>query len=161
MAGEEEIFRVFATIHQVRIEDNPTYSSCSNVNCKKKVILGLNSTYNCFQCNNTSTNCIKRYILPVRISDTTMSKWATAFDEVAQTLMGTSADNFEASTSEARQTAAQGVLLKEFDMTCRVTTTETHRGVINKFTIIRLKPLDKISYINIKAQDLINATINS
>ena len=53
-----------------------TYEACNNPKCKKSTE-ALTKCMNCGIYNNTT---LKKFILPIEISDCTGSLWTTAFD---------------------------------------------------------------------------------
>jgi len=85
--------------------DNIYYSSCPT--CFKKVTeIGL-GTYNCVKCNTVLSRIEKRYIISLRISDYTNSQWATCFNNVAERILGISADELEKQTAGNKEKRMQ------------------------------------------------------
>jgi replication factor A1 len=81
-------------------KDDPSYmfySACKNKNkCKKKLVKDSDGYYRCEGCQETFNQCEFNYILSIKLQDFADCLWVTAFDEVANTLLGHSATTLHA-----------------------------------------------------------------
>jgi len=92
--GEKPTYvNVLATLSKInpqgKDEKAPWYSSCPK--CQKKVIGDESSGFNCDSCGWSGGECLYRYILPMVVNDGGGAQWTTAFNDIAEQLLGKSA----------------------------------------------------------------------
>lgn len=73
-------------------KDNCMYQACPTADCNKKVVDQGNGLYRCEKCNREFPNYKWRMILSVNIADHTDNQWVTCFQESAESVLGTKAD---------------------------------------------------------------------
>jgi len=103
MGEKPDFFVVKGTITFIRhdMEKPPWYNSCLMPECNKKVVPMSDNSWRCESCDKTFAEAPPRFILSFMCCDGTASNWLTAFNEVAQQLLGHTAQE----VSEFRQTA--------------------------------------------------------
>jgi len=99
--GQEKasFFNVQATILIINHADNAPlfYTACPAEGCNKKVIQDEQTNmWTCLKCQKNYPNSNARYILSVRIADTTLAQWATAFNDIGTQLLGEEANKIKA-----------------------------------------------------------------
>jgi replication factor A1 len=68
-------------------EQGPWYTACPTEGCNKKVVED-GGGWHCEKCNRTHPNCVRRYILNLSVADPTGRHYFTAFNDIAQPLLG-------------------------------------------------------------------------
>lgn len=102
----------------------PYYDACPTPNCNRKVTLNSStSRWRCENCNKDFAAPSPRYILSVQAVDATGEQWLTAFNDVAQTLLGQSAQTLsefkEAGNTTAYEKVFKDAIFKPYLMKCR------------------------------------------
>ncbi|KAJ3128932.1 Replication factor A protein 1 [Nowakowskiella sp. JEL0407] len=69
-------------------QDSFFYPSCTNAGCNKKVLDDGNGQFRCEKCSITTPTPDYRYMLQINLGDHSGSLWATAFNEVAEKIIG-------------------------------------------------------------------------
>ncbi|WOO77315.1 Replication factor A protein 1 [Vanrija pseudolonga] len=91
MTDKTDYFTTTATIMFIK-QETFSYPACANPDgCNKKVV-DEGSGWRCEKCDRTWEAPIHRYILSMNVMDYTGSFWITAFNEVAEQLLGVSAN---------------------------------------------------------------------
>lgn len=91
MTDKVDYFSTTATTQFIK-EETFSYPACANPEgCNKKVVDEGNA-WRCEKCDRTWPAPIHRYILSMHVMDHTGSFWSTAFNEVAEQVMGISAN---------------------------------------------------------------------
>jgi len=101
------VVKATVTFYRHEIEKPPWYLACPTLACNKKVIPDGNE-WICEKCQGRFTNASPRYILSLMCCDSTGSTWLTAFNDVAEIMLGHSA-------TELAELAAAGNRDKEFE----------------------------------------------
>lgn len=91
MTDKTDYFSVCATILYIK-QETFSYPACPGEGCNKKLI-DEGGEWRCEKCNRTYPSPVHRYILQMNVIDSTGSFWITGFNEVAEQIMGVSADN--------------------------------------------------------------------
>lgn len=94
MNGKSDFVIVHASINTIKHDLEPWYKSCPEEGCSKKVTED-NAQWRCESCNQVYSNYQPRYVLSMSISDYSGNKWCTAFNEAAETILGTDATTME------------------------------------------------------------------
>ncbi|TXT13513.1 hypothetical protein VHUM_00880 [Vanrija humicola] len=91
MSDKTDYFTTTATIMFIK-QETFSYPACANPDgCNKKVI-DEGSGWRCEKCDRSWEAPIHRYILSMNVMDYTGSFWITAFNEVAELILGVSAN---------------------------------------------------------------------
>jgi len=90
--GEAGYYSVCATVLQLKSE-NCLYQACPNGDCKKKVLDQQNGMYRCEKCNQEFPEFRWRILMQMNIADMTGNQWCTAFQEQAETILGTTCED--------------------------------------------------------------------
>ena len=102
----------------------PYYDACPTPNCNRKVTLNSStSRWRCENCNQEFPSPSPRYILSLQAVDATGEQWLTAFNDVAQILLGQSAQTLsefkEAGNTTAYEKVFKDAVFKTYLMKCR------------------------------------------
>uniref|UniRef100_A0A6B2L3J5 Replication protein A subunit n=1 Tax=Arcella intermedia TaxID=1963864 RepID=A0A6B2L3J5_9EUKA len=93
--GQEKavFFRTLATIMFIKHDENAPlyYLACPVEGCNKKVTEN-GQNWDCTKCGKTYPNYNARYVLSLRISDSSLSDWATAFSDSGVTILNRDAN---------------------------------------------------------------------
>jgi len=95
MGDKTDYFTTQGTIVFVK-QETFSYPACANPDGCNKKVLDEGSGWVCEKCNRTWPAPVHRYILQMNVMDYTGSFWITAFNEVAEQLMGISANDLMA-----------------------------------------------------------------
>ncbi|CAH8388066.1 unnamed protein product [Eruca vesicaria subsp. sativa] len=74
------------------------YRGCKT--CNKKVTEAMDSGYWCEGCQKKDDECSLRYIMAVKVSDSTGEAWFSAFNDEAEKMIGCTADELNMLKSE-------------------------------------------------------------
>lgn len=92
MTDKTDYFTTTATVMFIK-QETFSYPACANPDgCNKKVI-DEGGAWRCEKCDRTWPEPIHRYILQMNVMDHSGSFWITAFNEVAEQIMGISAND--------------------------------------------------------------------
>ncbi|XBW36073.1 hypothetical protein QEN19_001648 [Hanseniaspora menglaensis] len=72
-------------------QQNFFYEACATPDCLKKVT-NIGDAYSCEKCEKTHDTCLKRYTLNMQLIDPYDSIWVSCFNDVAEKLLGHTAD---------------------------------------------------------------------
>ncbi|XP_042217254.1 replication protein A 70 kDa DNA-binding subunit-like [Homarus americanus] len=89
---ESDFYKNKAYITLIR-HDNSVYAACPSDNCNKKVIDLNNGMYRCEKCGREYDTFQWRLMLQMNLMDCTNTVWATAFHDIAEEILGTTAEN--------------------------------------------------------------------
>ncbi|KAH9320205.1 hypothetical protein KI387_021974, partial [Taxus chinensis] len=96
--GKPLTFSTVATIIHINMSSF-SYPACTSIvnnqQCKKKLDQTANSSWYCQKCKHDVSHCDYKYALHFIIEDGTSTTWVTAFDEVATSIMGISAQELQ------------------------------------------------------------------
>lgn len=141
----DEKFPTRILITNVGTDRDPWYDSCPGDNCRKGVTLGEDSLYHCPSCTGPFESCLKRYILKLRISDYSGHTFATAFDEIAQEILGISANDLASYKTDGDSSQYEAILnsikFKEYLANIKVSPS-SNQLFQNNISIQRIYPLD-------------------
>eukprot|EP00042_Codosiga_hollandica_P049393 m.573309 g.573309 ORF g.573309 m.573309 type:complete len:407 (+) comp57876_c0_seq1:761-1981(+) len=84
-------FTLKATVMFIR-KDNALYKACPTDNCNKKVIEDGNGMYNCEKCKKETDKFKWRALISFAVGDATGQTWLSGFQEVAEALLGRTAE---------------------------------------------------------------------
>ena len=90
MGEKPDYFNVKATIIYIKHE-NPAYPSCSNGDCKRKVI-ETEEGWRCEHCEINHPKPRYRYVMSINVADHTGQMYLSCFDETGEIIMSMSAD---------------------------------------------------------------------
>ncbi|KAG9445573.1 hypothetical protein H6P81_011701 [Aristolochia fimbriata] len=98
--GQEKpvFFSLKAYVSFIKPDQTMWYRACKL--CNKKVTEALGSGYWCEGCQKNDAECSLRYILVVKISDSSGEGWVSVFNEQAEKVIGCTADELEKLKSE-------------------------------------------------------------
>lgn len=147
---EEGAYYVHGSIGLIKHDDPNTmwYTACKNTEkCKKKVSMESSGTYRCEACQESFTECERRYILSIRLHDSTGNLWAGAFDDVGVPLLGLKANDLHRmSSNEAERDQFENICFettcKQFDLTVRAKMNEGPSGMKPRYTLSFCTPFN-------------------
>eukprot|EP00606_Chrysophyceae_sp_TOSAG23-5_P000262 GSChrysophyteH2.ASY1.ANO1.713.1 assembled CDS len=115
------------SLFYLKTDNDPWYTACSTLDCKKKVMEDLEGKWRCEKCDKSMEKCTRRYILSAQMGDHSGSNWFSFFDNEAKQLLGISADDLHAIRHDAEGTGedrykeiAQEALFKQFIIKAKV-----------------------------------------
>jgi replication factor A1 len=108
-----EYFDVVATITHIAstMEKPPWYEACQKDSCNKKVTQS-DQGYFCEKCNDTYSSFSPRYIMRLNASDNTGTKWVTAFNDSAVSIVQAEAKTLHGYKEEGNTVAYDDVFKK-------------------------------------------------
>ena len=140
-------FNVLATITKInpstKSEQCIWYSSCPT--CQRKVVGEDGCGFNCEKCGWAGEVCVYRYMLPCVACDGGANQWLSAFNDMAEILVGMKAGELKAikdADQHAYEAVIDGAQWKRYVMTVRGKV-ETYQDVSKlKVHIIRAAPVN-------------------
>jgi len=133
-----------ATILATNRPQNHFYKSCGLNGCMKKVI-DENGYYHCDKCGNRSPCFQWRFMLSLCVADSTGEMWFTAFQEVAEKLIGLSTNElsqiFESDINQY-STLVSGLTFKTFNFRVGSKVDEYNNEKRIKSTCFSVTPID-------------------
>jgi len=96
--GKATYFMTQATIMNIKHDDDAPlyYLACPLEGCNKKVAQDeKTNTFHCSKCHKDYENCNTRYILSLRIADSSSTEFVSVFDDIAQLLLGFDANTIK------------------------------------------------------------------
>jgi replication factor A1 len=140
-------FNILATITKInpstKSEQSIWYSSCPT--CQRKVVGEDGSGFNCEKCGWAGEACVYRYMLPCVACDGGANQWLSAFNDMAEILIGKKAGELKAikdADQHAYEAIIDGAQWKRYVMTLRGKV-ETYQDVSKlKVHIIRAAPVN-------------------
>ncbi|XP_010423144.1 PREDICTED: replication protein A 70 kDa DNA-binding subunit B [Camelina sativa] len=117
--GEEKpvFFSTRAYISFIKPDQTMWYRACKT--CNKKVTEAMDSGYWCEGCQKKDQECSLRYIMAVKVSDSTGEAWFSAFNDEAEKIIGCTADELDKLKSEEGE-------VNEFQTKLKETTWSSH-----------------------------------
>ncbi|VVB17558.1 unnamed protein product [Arabis nemorensis] len=111
--GEEKpvFFSTRGYISFIKPDQTMWYQACKT--CNKKVTEAMDSGYWCEGCQKKDEECSLRYIMVVKVSDSTGETWFSSFNDEAEKIIGCSADELNKLRSEGGETNEFQTKLKE------------------------------------------------
>nr|CAD7397032.1 unnamed protein product [Timema poppensis] len=100
-SDKPDYFTCKAMVTMIRSE-NVVYKACPNGDCNKKVIDLGNNLYRCEKCNCEYPNYQYRLLIGVCLADWSTSLWVTCFNDVAQEILGATAQEVGLSENNNR-----------------------------------------------------------
>ncbi|PKA59761.1 hypothetical protein AXF42_Ash011885 [Apostasia shenzhenica] len=91
-------FSVKAYVSLIKPDQAMWYRACKA--CNKKVTDAIGSGYWCEACQKNEEQCSLRYIMVMKISDSTGEAWVSVFNEQAEKIIGCTADELDRIKSE-------------------------------------------------------------
>uniref|UniRef100_A0A1A9W3T9 Replication protein A subunit n=1 Tax=Glossina brevipalpis TaxID=37001 RepID=A0A1A9W3T9_9MUSC len=85
-----DYFQTKAVVYLIKSQ-NAFYKACPQPECNKKVIDENNGHYRCEKCNQAFPNFKFRLLVNMNIGDWTSNRWVTVFSDLAEQLLGRSA----------------------------------------------------------------------
>ena len=140
-------FNILATITKInpstKSEQSIWYSSCPT--CQRKVVGEDGCGFNCEKCGWAGEACVYRYMLPCVACDGGANQWLSAFNDMAEILIGKKAGELKAikdADQHAYEAIIDGAQWKRYVMTLRGKV-ETYQDVSKlKVHIIRAAPVN-------------------
>ncbi|GKV35510.1 hypothetical protein SLEP1_g43768 [Rubroshorea leprosula] len=98
--GEDKpsFFSIRAYVSLIRNDQAMWYRACKT--CNKKVTEAVGSGYWCEGCQKNDDECNLRYIMMLKVSDSSGDAWVSAFNEEAEKIVGCPADELDKLKSE-------------------------------------------------------------
>ncbi|GLT25192.1 hypothetical protein SLA2020_003370 [Shorea laevis] len=98
--GEDKpsFFSIRAYVSLIRNDQAMWYRACKT--CNKKVTEAVGSGYWCEGCQKNDDQCNLRYIMVLKVSDSSGDAWVSAFNEEAEKIVGCPADELDKLKSE-------------------------------------------------------------
>lgn len=130
------------------IRDNPTYPSCPQPDCNKKVTSTGNQWY-CAKCDASFPTPEYRYIMSACISDDCSSLWVQLFNDQAVTVLGGPAERYEEIKDDPNQLnlVHASACFKPYKFTISAKD-ELYNDVHKmRYTVRALKPVDPVERI--------------
>ncbi|XP_020596054.1 replication protein A 70 kDa DNA-binding subunit B [Phalaenopsis equestris] len=93
--GQEKpvFFSIKAYVSFIKQDQTMWYRACKT--CNKKVTDAVGSGYWCEACQKNDDQCSLRYIMVMKISDSSGEAWASVFNEQAEKIVGCTADELD------------------------------------------------------------------
>jgi len=143
-----DYYTVKASVVLLR-KENCLYTACPSEGCNKKVIDMNNGLYRCEKCNREYDTFNWRLMLSGNMADSTDNNWVTCFQDQAETLLSTTAqelgtmreadpDNFNKIFNDST--------FKDFTMKLRVKMETYNDESRLKTTVVAIEALDPVSY---------------
>ncbi|KAJ1928650.1 Replication factor A protein 1 [Tieghemiomyces parasiticus] len=141
-----EYFNVRSTVTYIRAE-NFAYPACPNEGCQKKVV-DNGGSWRCEKCDQSFPAPQYRYIMSVNTCDHVGQIWLQVFNEVAEQMLGKTANEME----ELKNTdnllfkqAFEVPLLKTFVFRCKAKAETYNETRKTRYTVMSAAPLDFVS----------------
>ncbi|CAH8270432.1 unnamed protein product [Arabidopsis lyrata] len=157
--GEEKpvFFSIRAYISFIKPDQTMWYRACKT--CNKKVTEAMDSGYWCEGCQKKDQECSLRYIMAVKVSDSTGETWFSAFNDEAEKIIGCTADELNNLKSEEGE-------VNEFQTKLKETTWSSHLFRISvsqqeynsekrqRITVRGVSPIDFAAETRLLLQDI-------
>ncbi|CDY23091.1 BnaC07g30960D [Brassica napus] len=131
--GEDKpvFFSTRGYISFIKPDQTMWYHGCKT--CNKKVTEAMDSGYWCESCQKKDEECRLRYIMVVKVSDSTGEAWFSSFNDEAEKIIGCSAD-------ELNKLRSEGGEVNEFQTKLKEATWSSHVFRISPFRLLKPKP---------------------
>ncbi|KAM7475686.1 hypothetical protein LguiB_022929 [Lonicera macranthoides] len=145
--GEEKpaFYSIRAYISLIKPDQTMWYRACKT--CNKKVTEAIGSGYWCEGCQKNDEECSLRYIMGLKVSDSSGEAWLSAFNDQAEKLIGCTADELDKMKSQEGEGNAYQLKLKEATwlqhlLRVSVTTQEYMSEKRQRITVRGVAPVD-------------------
>lgn len=151
--GDYLTFKGHFTFLKKDKEGGAWYTACPNKDepCRNrcKINQGTDGNYHCDRCNGTFPNCNHKWIFSATVADGMASSWVNIFDEQAQQLLGTSADDVFVQTEQGHNEHYDAVFAKaafsEWIFKCRVKEEDVNGEMRLKTQVVRMEPVNYVT----------------
>ncbi|KFK27878.1 hypothetical protein AALP_AA8G440900 [Arabis alpina] len=157
--GEEKpvFFSTRGYISFIKPDQTMWYQACKT--CNKKVTEAMDSGYWCEGCQKKDEECSLRYIMVVKVSDSTGETWFSSFNDEAEKMIGCSADELNKLRSEGGETNEFQTKLKEATWSSHifrvsVTQNEYNGEKRQRVTVKGVAPIDFAAETRLLLQDI-------
>ncbi|RKP40040.1 putative replication factor-A protein 1 [Dimargaris cristalligena] len=148
--GEKpDYFSTRGTITYIKA-DNFAYPACPNDGCQKKVV-NNGSAWRCEKCDQSFPNPQYRYIMTINTCDHAGQIWLQCFNEVAEQLLGITANELEAlreSDPTAFKQTIEAPLLKTYLFRCKAKAENYNDSRKVRYQIFTASPIDFVQESN-------------
>ena len=150
--GDYLCFKAHFTFLKKDKEGGAWYTACPNKDepCRNrcKINQTTDGSYHCDRCNGTYPNCNRKWIFSGTVGDGTSNTWVSIFDEQAQQLLGTTADDmfghFETNQELYDSTFAKAAF-SEWLFKCRVKKELVNDEERTKVQVVKMEPVNYAS----------------
>ncbi|XP_010483760.1 PREDICTED: replication protein A 70 kDa DNA-binding subunit D-like [Camelina sativa] len=163
--GEEKpvFLSTRAYISFIKPDQTMWYQACKT--CNKKVTEALDSGYWCEGCQKKYEECSLRYIMAVKVTDSSGETWISSFNDEAEKILGCSADELNKLRSEEGEVNEYQTKLKEATWSCHafrvsVTQNEYNGEKRQRVTVKGVAPVDFAAETRLLLQDISNKNNN-
>ncbi|KAL0746879.1 hypothetical protein Bca101_028881 [Brassica carinata] len=157
--GEEKpvFFSTRGYISFIKPDQTLWYQACKT--CNKKVTEAMDSGYWCEGCQKKDEECSLRYIMVVKVSDSTGEAWFSSFNDEAEKIIGCSADELNKLRSEGGEVNEFQTKLKEATWSSHVfrisvTQNEYNGEKRQRVTVKGVAPVDFAAEARLLLQDI-------
>jgi len=158
--GDFLTFKAHFTFLKKDKEGGAWYTACPNKDepCRNrcKINQTTDGSYHCDRCNGTYPNCNRKWIFSGTVGDGTSNTWVSVFNEQAEQLLGTTADemfgHFE-TNQEVYDAAFAKAAFTEWIFKCRVKKELVNEEYRTKVQVMRMEPVNYVS----ECRDMIQA----
>ena len=150
--GDFLTFKANFTFLKKDKEGGAWYTACPNKEepCRNrcKINQTTDGSYHCDRCNGTYPSCDRKWIFSGTVGDATSNTWVSIFDEQAQQLLGTTANemfgHFE-QDQELYDSVFAKAAFTEWLFKCRVRKEFVNDEYRTKVQVVRMEPVDYAS----------------
>nr|VDC58757.1 unnamed protein product [Brassica rapa] len=157
--GDEKpvFFSTRGYISFIKPDQTMWYQACKT--CNKKVTEAMDSGYWCEGCQKKDEECSLRYIMVVKVSDSTGEAWFSSFNDEAEKIIGCSADELNKLRSEGGEVNEFQTRLKEATWSSHVfrisvTQNEYNGEKRQRVTVKGVAPVDFAAEARLLLQDI-------
>ncbi|CAH8305494.1 unnamed protein product [Eruca vesicaria subsp. sativa] len=157
--GDEKpvFFSTRGYISFIKPDQTMWYQACKT--CNKKVTEAMDSGYWCEGCQKKDEECSLRYIMVVKVSDSTGEVWFSSFNDEAEKIIGCSADELNKLRSEGGEVNEFQTKLKEATWSSHVfrigvTQNEYNGEKRQRVTVKGVAPVDFAAEARLLLQDI-------
>ncbi|CAA7026979.1 unnamed protein product [Microthlaspi erraticum] len=157
--GEDKpvFFSTRAYISFIKPDQTMWYRACKT--CNKKVTEAMDSGYWCEGCQKKDEECSLRYIMAVKVSDSTGETWFSAFNDEAEKIIGCSADELNQLKSEEGEVNEFQTKLKEATWSAHLFRVSVSQQEYNsekrqRITVKGVSPIDFAAETRLLLQDI-------
>ncbi|XP_039276249.1 replication protein A 70 kDa DNA-binding subunit-like [Nilaparvata lugens] len=154
-SDKAEFFSAFAHVMHIRTE-NVCYKACPSSECNKKVVDLNTGEYRCEKCNRASPNFKYRLLINMQIADISDAQWVSAFQDVAELLLNTTADDVGnmLSDEKAIEQLFQVPLFSCYNIRLRSKVETFNDEMRRKVVVVSMKPVDNGEYAKFLLKEL-------
>ncbi|CAN0876938.1 Replication protein A 70 kDa DNA-binding subunit B [Linum grandiflorum] len=91
--GKPAFFTIRGYVSFIKPDQTMWYRACKT--CNKKVTDGMSGGYWCEGCQKNESECSLRYILALKVTEASGEGWISAFNDEAELILGSSADELD------------------------------------------------------------------